>query len=1375
MAKKQTEFKSPTEQLEGVLNRTGSNNIGLGRAASLSVIETLDLISEGEIEGPVSGEYIFSGNLGETGWRTAIYSGFRASGLANLGWLRSVFWNNVPVISSDGLFNFSRVSASYSLGTPNGSIVDSTKPELTISRSLGERLRASTIDAITNLPTTSATDYVKYYRITNKDCKGVIVNVRIPQLSKTIFTSDTDYEKQKAIGNEAGDTVSTIVNYFIQYRPLFSTVGNIAVVYDKSNNQTMTVGNQTWSEAIRETVEGKINYGYIRSTRIDFDGGPISEKNFIGWEIRIVRVTPDATVSSIRNATYIDSLTEIYGSVLVYPNSAIIRSKFEAEFFNQIPERAFDIRLLKVKIPSTYNPTTRQYTEPGYGWDGTFQTAKQWTNNPVWCFYDMITNPRYGLGKYIDETAIDKFSLYEAAKYCDVLVDDNFGGLEPRMTCNLILNSREDAYKVLKDMASIFRGMIYYGAGGIYTSQDSPKKPLVTFTNANVENGNFNYSSTSKKERHTVALVRYNDPFNFYKPAIEYVEDINGIRRYGIRETDMSAFGCTSRGQAIRLGRWALFSENLLTETISCIGGIEASFLRPGDVYKVFDSNRKYKRYAGRTTKVEPIGITGTRIGLDDLISLDTTRGYVFSILTPGYYYEPGLISNLTSDDTSKIRKPQIQTADFTGYHAAIVNGKTELTIPNPLNYDDFTVLGGQVWTIDIPSGTPLLSGDPFEFINSATDLYTVYSVKEIEPHKFEVQGIQYSDQKFIEIESGLGFQRPRAIYGVRPLAPDKLDVQVGSLTSNHKIISYSFTVTNYSGITSYRVYGKRDNFNSPTSIPSDNHLIANIPFGLTKNTYLPSENGDYYFRVYSVNDDIGIWSTGYASGMVSVNGIDLIKDIIVSSLRLKTETGNYFLDSNSIPYVTTIDSQPAFSWQIGVKETANIPSDILFRLSIRKPTTTSTPDPLIYYQETGLDLIDSDFTYQFTFDKNKLITGGPMRDYDVVVEAMNLSGNTSAGNWLTGSVNENGWSSNREGYQILNVSNPPPTGIMLSNGPTPYSDYWQTKQYININGDVRVLFSGVFSGDIVGGFLYTSYQNFTSGETGSAWVRRNEFSFNSTQKEIFVGGALTGLATTGYIAVSFYDLFDDELKKTRDIATGLYVSNTVPANRYAIVDNLAVLGGIDIFDSNKNNAARIGINDGNVIVYDPGQDPGQPGAEVIVIGKAGKEGGGACFAYGTKITMADGTTKPIEYIQIGDSLLSMNIKGIINDIDSPQQYKSWSAEHLDFKLTTTKVTYLLHARYPCQYTINEDFTVTDEHEFLVRCRDFKWRFKPIREIIVGEHLYRQGIGMTRIKSIEAYFAPIKVVEIDVAPSDIYFAEGYANHNEGVIGRKYKE
>ena len=206
-----------------------------------------------------------------------------------------------------------------------------------------------------------------------------------------------------------------------------------------------------------------------------------------------------------------------------------ISGKDAGAFANQIPKRSYEWRGLIISVPNNYNPTTRAYTGT---WNGTFKQA--WSDNPAWVLYDLLTNERYGLGQAIPASSIDKWSLYTIAQYCDAQVDDGYGGREPRFTCNCVINTRRDAYAVINALASVFRGMVYWSAGGVVAAQDAPADPGRLVTQANVIDGEFAYQGTALSARHTAALVTWNDPADSYRPAIEIVEDQDGIRERGL-------------------------------------------------------------------------------------------------------------------------------------------------------------------------------------------------------------------------------------------------------------------------------------------------------------------------------------------------------------------------------------------------------------------------------------------------------------------------------------------------------------------------------------------------------------------------------------------------------------------------------------------------------------------------------------------------------------------------------------------------------------------------------------------------------------------------------------------------------------------------
>lgn len=855
-----------------------------GTVLSKSYIETIDLLSEGKIKGLVSGEYVYSGNFGQTGWSTAVFSGYQiptgvdinGNPYTNAGYLRSIYYNEVPILSDKGQFNFQSTEIAFTPGLPNGDNLETLTSEETTSRGIGERLRGGDENS-------------KIYRILNPNCKGIIVNVKVPSLS---ITSASD-----------GSLGRTRISYNIYYRPLF----------DNLLNQS------DFSSPINENIFGKITSAgaYIRSTRIDFNvntffskqivalnndplnlqtktiistnniGNFLDNENFIGWEIKIVRITDDSISALLTNPSFVDSITELYGNSFSYPNSAIVKNLFDAEFFSAVPARAFESECLEVLIPGNYDPILKTYSTSGVSttngyWDGTFAPVKQYTNNPAWCFYDMLNNTRYGLGKYVDDINIDKFTLYNIGQYCDQLVYNGEGGLEPRFTCNTWIAGRNDAFNVINDLASVFRGMIYYAQGNIYSICDSPKDPRTTFTNANVENGDFNYSSTSKRTRQSVAIVSYNNPQNFYKPEIEYVEDIDSIRKYGIREIDLTAFACTSRGQAIRLARWTLLTNNFENETITFSAGLEANTLRPGDLFKVHDTNRKLKRYGGRVWNTTNSGY-GDVITLDSTVPIESGIEYKLSILTPSYTYDTTQETDLNAGDYINERRSFLQDFIFSGQSGYNYNNKTIINLNTGLNRTDYNISGYPVWSIELAPNSVNYTGARY-FINSDSDYYRVLNLKENDINKYEVVGLKYYGQKFIEIDSGINFQRPSISLQTRtPADPSNLSLNLYN-QNGQDIIRYTFLVNNYNYINNYKVYATTGAFTN--SIPDNQYLVSTLPVDIIQGNYYPLNSGNYNFRIYSYNNTDNIFSNNYTSSSIIVNKDLWIRNVMISSLQ---------------------------------------------------------------------------------------------------------------------------------------------------------------------------------------------------------------------------------------------------------------------------------------------------------------------------------------------------------------------------------------------------------------------------------------------------------------------------------------------------------
>lgn len=377
------------------------------------------------------------------------------------------------------------------------------------------------------------------------------------------------------------------------------------------------------------TITGKTTSRYRRSYRVELPApGP--------WDIKITRLTADSTSSSVQDETWWDSLAEIVDSKMSCPNSAMVSLLIDAKQFPTVPVRGYEIYGIHCQIPSNYDAVAHTYSGV---WDGTFLT--RWTDNPAWVFYDLLTNERYGIGAHVDVSAIDKWQLYEIGKYCDELVPSGFGYFERRYSCNLYLQTREDAYKVLMNMASVFRGMAFWSGGQVTATADMPSDPVCLFSNANVIDGEFTYSGSSKTARHTVALVTWNDPTDLYRQKVEYVQDEEGIAQFGVNETEVLAFGCTSRGQAHRMGKWILYTERMETDLVTFKTGLEGYAAYPGASIKIADKLRSGERIGGRF-----ISVVGTTATIDAPVTLSTLIPHTLTAVLPDGTVEDRQITN---------------------------------------------------------------------------------------------------------------------------------------------------------------------------------------------------------------------------------------------------------------------------------------------------------------------------------------------------------------------------------------------------------------------------------------------------------------------------------------------------------------------------------------------------------------------------------------------------------------------------------------------------------------------------------------------------------------------------------------------------------
>lgn len=574
----------------------------------------------------------------------------------------------------------------------------------------------------------------------------------LAKLNSTI--SDTIQAQYRKVGDAAWidlderDIVKQVVNVgdidspdgFIDgenaYNQIVSTsytVSNLSADnYEVQVLDSGTVVGLTAYKTADTLVQGKNTSPTEKSYRFDLPGdGP--------WQIGVTRVTADSEKVSLQNSTVWAAYTEIIEEKFIYPDSAYIGFAINSELFgNKVPKRAYEVYGREVQVPQNYDPVSRSYT--GF-WDGTFKTA--WTDNPAWCFMDMIVNDRFGLGQTIFTNNLDTTELYQISQYCDQLVPDGRGGLEPRFTFNAVINTSQDAYLMLNTLVSSFRGMIYWASGNIAFSQDSPRSMDVIVGRANVIDGEFSYEQAGERARHNSVYVTWNDPNDQYRPAIEVVELNDDIASRGLKQTDVVAFGCTSRGQAHRFGKWVLFTEMYEKELVRYRASLDHLSVQPGMIVGVVDPHRSGAEFAGRTLDIDGVNIT-----LDREVTLAAGETYQLAVV----------------DDEGDVQYKDILTLSGTT-DTLLLNGTFD---PVPTK--------GKMWSI---IGTDV---EPKE--------YRVLGIVEIEPHIFEITAVEYNEGKYAYVENNVAFEPgnfTRFTTG-QVIPPTGLDIQETLYLANNQV-----------------------------------------------------------------------------------------------------------------------------------------------------------------------------------------------------------------------------------------------------------------------------------------------------------------------------------------------------------------------------------------------------------------------------------------------------------------------------------------------------------------------------------------------------------------------------------------------------------
>lgn len=707
-------------------------------------------------------------------------------GLAN--GLQSVFLNKTPLQNPDGSFNFEGVTVEEKVGEPDQSPLSGI-PFTETEVAVGVEVTKDTpvVRTVTNPNLDAIRVKIRLPRLTSTNTKTGDLNgsevkflIEVQEdggsyqavnanYAWTTFTSVTDADAtglrvtvQKMVSGVIGSNVSQ--EFTVEYKKTsdvsWTTLGTRTVeqvvtapaVYSdppQTNNSVtlsttfellglvadeyeVRVTTSGASIVLREqrtqeniTISGKTTSPYEESYRVNLP----TEVNGAPWNIRVTRISDDPDNLNTQNQTYFSTYTEVIDQKLIYPDSAYYGVTADAELFGQeLPDRAYEVKGLLIRVPSNYDPETRTYTGI---WDGTFQTA--YSNNPAWVFYDLLVENRYGLGDYINTSQIDKFALYDIAEYCDEMVDDGYGGEEPRFQINGVINSRAEAYDILNAIASAFRGMIYWGSGAVTVTQDAPSDPIALVTVSNVIDGEFTYSSTALKARHSAVLVSWNDPSEGYEQAIAVVQDPTLVNKYGWRQLDTAAFMCTSRGQAVRFGKWILDSERYETETITYSASFDHMSVRPGDIILVQDPAYANIEYGGR---IATPGID--TIVLDRSIELSSGETYTLSVVLP----------DGTVEDTTVLNSPE--TTD---------------TLLLDYTLSDVPAVGAQ-WIITSSAVEPRK--------------FRVVSVVEKDKNIYEVTALFHDPNKYDRVENNLIVEEPNyTLFKTGELtAPTDLSVQ---------------------------------------------------------------------------------------------------------------------------------------------------------------------------------------------------------------------------------------------------------------------------------------------------------------------------------------------------------------------------------------------------------------------------------------------------------------------------------------------------------------------------------------------------------------------------------------------------------------------
>ncbi|EGO8461988.1 DUF1983 domain-containing protein [Escherichia coli] len=734
---------------------------------------------------------------------------------------QQIYLNDTVLANQDGSYNFTGIKWEYRKGTQDQPYIQGL-PEV------DNELSA-------NVVVTTTTPWVRQF--TNLTLDAVRIKLSLP--------AQYTYK-------DNGDMVGTVTQYAID----------------------MSVDGGPWQNVVNATFDGKTTSEYQRDHRIDLPDAAS------GWSVRVRRITPDSSSAKLVNAFKVFSFAEVIDSKLRYPNTALLYVEVDSsQFSGSAPKVTCKPKGKLVKVPDTYDPVSRSYSGT---WSGGFKLA--YTNNPAWIFYDLVLDEIYGMGNRVDATMIDKWELYAIAQYCDEMVSNGAGGREPRFTCNVFIQSQQDAYTVLSDLAAVFRGITFWGNDQIYVRADVPQDDVdFVYHASNVIDGLFTYGSGSYKSRYSSCLVSWSDPQNHYSDTVESVYDSPLVERYGVNQMSLTAIGCTSQSEAHRRGRWAILS-NARDGTISFGVGLDGYIPLPAEIIGVADPFRAGKQNGGRISAV-----SGRNVTLDRAVD---------------YAAGDRLVVNLP-DGTAQTRTIGSVSAD-----------KKTVTVNTAFSQVPQT---GAVWAIDSDS--------------LAIQYFRVTSISANDDGNggFTITAVQHDPNKYRYIDDGVRIDpAPITVTPVSVLpAPKNITItETDHIAQGLTVATMQVSWSRVDGAIRYQAQWRKDNgdwVNVPVSsaqgfsvqgiytgsydvrVRAVNPQETSSPWGYADTTYLTGKNGKPGTPVNLMATDYVVWAINITWAFPDGSG-----DTAYTELQRATT------DDKANPELLSLVPYPAVSYQHG-------------------------------------------------------------------------------------------------------------------------------------------------------------------------------------------------------------------------------------------------------------------------------------------------------------------------------------------------------------------------------------------------------------------------------------------------------------------------